>query len=194
MAMWEVQLKGLRQEVLTVLMERKINMQRTAPEKFIEKIFEELEELEEQRTREALELVQRKHNFVKWEGERERTRTLQRLEASSATGSWSGAHDNSSFGSCSSSWTLNTDEAMSASSQMGKDTDEAGSESPWTALAEGKERGWWSIDLEGEMVKLEVIGPWSGPEGGSVDAKGKMCCRSPRKKAAREESDPRRNC
>ena len=65
----EVQLKGLvvlerhcltlkeevehlseRQEVLTVLMESKINMQKTAPEKYQEKIFEELKELEEQRT------------------------------------------------------------------------------------------------------------------------------------------------
>ena len=39
------------------------------------------EELEEQRTKEALELVQKKHKLVKWEGERERARTPQRLEA-----------------------------------------------------------------------------------------------------------------
>ena len=37
-----------------------------------------------------------------------------------------------------------------------------------------KESDWWSIDLEGDMEKLEVIGPWSGTEGGSVDPKGKM--------------------
>ena len=34
-------------------------MQRTAPEKYREKIFEELKELEEQRTKDALELVQK---------------------------------------------------------------------------------------------------------------------------------------
>ena len=77
-------------------------MQKTAPEKYQEKIFEKLKELEEQRTKEALELVQRKHKLIKWEGERERARTLQRLEGSRAIGPWSGAHDNSSCGLCSS--------------------------------------------------------------------------------------------
>ena len=50
---------------------------------------------------------------------------------------------------------FHADEAMSASSQMGQDADEAWSESSWTALAKSKERGWWGIDLEGEMEKLE---------------------------------------
>ena len=76
---------------------------------------------------------------------------------------------------------------MSVSSQIGKDAEEAWSESSCIALANGKERGWWSIDLEGEMEKLEVIGPWSGTEGGSVDPEGEIGCRSPRWKAAREE-------
>ena len=44
---------------------------------------------------------------------------MQRLEASSAIGPWSGGHDNSSFGSCSSSLALHTDDAMSASLQDG---------------------------------------------------------------------------
>ena len=77
---------------------------------------------------------------------------------------------------------------MSASSQMEKGANEAWSESSWTALAKEKERDWWSIDLEGEMEKLEVIGPWSGTEGGSMDPQGKMGCRSPWK-AAREERE-----
>ena len=64
---------------------------------------------------------------------------------------------------------------MSASSQIGKD---AWSESSWTALAKSKERGCWSIDLEGEMEKLEVMGPWSGTEISSVDPKGEMVYRS----------------
>ena len=74
---------------------------------------------------------------------------LQRLESLRAVGQWSGAHDNSSFGSCSSSLAFDTDEAMSASSKMACDADEAVSESSWT-------------DLEGDMEKLEVVGPWSG--------------------------------
>ena len=34
------------------------------------------------------------------------------------------------------------------------------------------------------MEKLEVIRPWSGTEDGSVEPKGEMVCRSPRRKAA----------
>ena len=98
---------------------------------------------------------------------------LQRLESSGgAVGPRSGAFDNSAFGSCSSSLALDTDEAKSASSKMAQDADEAMSESSWTALAKENERDWWSIDLEGEVEKLEVVGPWSGTEGGSVDPKG----------------------
>ena len=77
---------------------------------------------------------------------------------------------------------------MSASSKMAKEADEAMSESSWTVLAKRKERGWWSIDLEGDTEKLEVEGPWSGTKGGSVDPKGKMGRRSARTKVAREES------
>ena len=59
-----------KQEVLATLIEGKMSMQRVAPEKYQEKIFEELMELEERKTRYALELVQRKHKLVKWECER----------------------------------------------------------------------------------------------------------------------------
>ena len=55
-----------------------------------------------------------------------------------------------------------------------QDVDEAKSESSWTALAKRKERDCWSIDLEGEVEKLEVSGPWSETKGNSVDPKGKM--------------------
>ena len=84
---------------------------------------------------------------------------LQRLEASRAIGQWSGVHYNSSFGSCSSSLAVDTDEAMSCFlKRWRKEADDAMSESSWTALARGKERDWWSIDLEGEVEKLEVHG------------------------------------
>ena len=39
------------------------------------------------------------------------------------------------------------------------------------------------------MEKLEVIGPWSGTEGDSVDPKGEVGRRSDRTKAAREEKE-----
>ena len=41
------------------------------------KVYDELKELEEQRAREALVLLQKKHNLIKMEGERERARTTQ---------------------------------------------------------------------------------------------------------------------
>ena len=53
---------------------------------------------------------------------------------------------------------------MSASSRMAQEVDEARSESFWTALAKEKERDWWSVDLEGEVEKLEVSDPWN-PKG-----------------------------
>ena len=85
-------------------------------------------------------------------------------------------------------WHFTPDEATCGTSEIAKDAPEAMSESSWT-LAKGKERGWWSIDLEGETEKLEVIGPWSGTEGGSVDSKGKMSHTLVRKEAAREKSE-----
>ena len=54
---------------------------------------------------------------------------MQRLEASRAMGPWSGGHDYSSLGSCSSSLAFNTDEAVSATSRMAQEVDEAMSES-----------------------------------------------------------------
>ena len=47
------------------------------------------------------------------------------------------------------------------------------SESSWTALAKGEGKRLWSVDLEGEMEKLEVAGPVVRTEGGSVDPKGR---------------------
>ena len=70
-------------------------------------------------------------------------------------------------------WTF-TDEAMSTSSRMAQEVDEAMSETSWTALAKEKERDCWSIDLEGEVEKLEVRGPWSVTEGDSVEPKGEV--------------------
>ena len=167
----EVKYLDEKQQVLADLLVSKKDIQKGAPEKYQEKI-EELKELEEQRAKEALALVQKKHKLIKWEGERERARTTQRLEASRAVGPWSGSHDNSSFGSSSSSLAFHTDEAMSSSSRMAQEVDEAMSESFWTALAKEKERDWWSIDLEGEVEKREVRGPWSVTEGDFFGGQG----------------------
>ena len=95
------------------------------------------------------------------------------------------SHDNSSFGSCSSFLAPHTDEAISASSRMAQDVDEAKSESSWNALAKGRKETGGA--LEGEVEKLEVIGLWSRTEGDSVDPQGEMGRRSARVKAAKME-------
>ena len=76
---------------------------------------------------------------------------------------------------------LVTGEALSASSRVAQDVDKAMSGSSWTALAKEKERDWWSIDLEGEMEKLEVVGLLSRTEGG-CGSEGKVGHRSARTK------------
>ena len=54
-----------RQEVLKDLVVGKKDMQRTAPDDCQRKIYEDLKELEEQRAKEALVLVQKKHKLIK---------------------------------------------------------------------------------------------------------------------------------
>ena len=166
-----------KQEVLAALMEGKMGMQKVAPEDFQWQIFQELKELEGPKTKEALEFVRRKHNLVKLEGERERARIIHRLELSGTVDDFSGAFGqfHSSLDSCSPSAAQETDDAMS--------------ESSWTALAKEKERDWWSVDLEGEMEKLEVVGLLSGAEGGSVDPVRKMGHWSARMESAKEGSE-----
>ena len=104
MARWEEQLKGLvvlgrhclalkeevehlseYQEILTVLMESKMKMQRTAL-----RGVEGAGGAEDKK--EALELVQTKHKLTKREGERKRQGLCKGWIASRAIGPWSGAH------------------------------------------------------------------------------------------------------
>ena len=90
-----------KQEVLATLMEGKMRMHKVAPDDLQRQIFQEFKELEEQKTREVLDLERREHKLVKSEGERERARMLQEMELSGAVGDFTGALDNSSLDSCS---------------------------------------------------------------------------------------------
>ena len=69
--MEEVEHFSEKQEVLADLTASKKDMQKEAPEKYQETILEILKELEEQRAKEALALVQKKHVLIKCESERE---------------------------------------------------------------------------------------------------------------------------
>ena len=80
-----------RQEVLVGLVEDKSRLQSKATEKYYETIFEEMRELEEKKSKEALALVQKKHILSRCQSERDRARMLQRLGGSRATRHWTGA-------------------------------------------------------------------------------------------------------
>ena len=97
---------------------------------------------------------------------------------------WSGGHDRSFFGCCSSSLAPNTDEVMSASSRIAQEMDEGD-----VGRAKEKVRYWWSIDLEGEVEELEVGFPWTATEGDSTDPEGEMNHQSDGEKAAVEEEE-----
>ena len=75
----EVKLLCERQEVLAGTVVSKRDMQKEAPKKYQEKVFEGFKELEEQRAKEALELVQKKHMLIKCELDEKRARMLQRF-------------------------------------------------------------------------------------------------------------------
>ena len=86
-------------------------------------------------------------------------------------------------------WSFGSSSLDSCSPSVAQDADGAMSESTWTSLAKRKERDWWSVDLEGEMEKLEVVGLLSGTEGGSVDPKKKVGHWSARIETTKEGSE-----
>ena len=53
-------------------------LQSRATEKYYEQIFEEMQELEDKKSKEALLLVQKKHILMRYQNERDETRRLQR--------------------------------------------------------------------------------------------------------------------
>ena len=66
----EVKLLSERQEVLKGMVEDKIRLQSRATEKYFEQIFEEMKELEEKKSTEALFLVQKKHILMRYQSEK----------------------------------------------------------------------------------------------------------------------------
>ena len=63
-------------------MQDKIRLQSTATEKYYDQIFEEMEELEEKKSKEALLFVQKKHIVMRYQSESDKARTLQRSGSS----------------------------------------------------------------------------------------------------------------
>ena len=137
--MQEVKLSSERQEVLAGLVEDKIRIQSKATEKYNETIFEEMRELEEKKSKEALVPVQKKHMLIRCQSESDKARMLQRLRESRAMRNGFDTQDTLSFESCSSSMACDMEEVSSESSKKMKDMDEITSEASWTAVTK-KER------------------------------------------------------
>ena len=180
--MQEVKLRSVSQEVLAGLVEDKSRMQSEATERYCETIFEEMEELEEKRSKETLVLVQKKHILSRCESGRERTRMLQRLGGSTEIRHWIGLRGTMSVESCSSSM------ACSESSRKMKDMEETTSEASWTTVTR-RERNIAVEEPEGEAVKLEAIGLRSEVKGVSVNPQGESRHRHARAKMARKERE-----
>ena len=71
-----------RQDTFRGMVEDKIMMQSRATDKYHEQIFEEMKELEEKKSEEALLLVQEKYDVWRYQNERDEARRLQRSGSS----------------------------------------------------------------------------------------------------------------
>ena len=101
--MQEVKLLSERQEVLAGMVEDKNRLQSNATKKYYEQIVEEMKELEEKKSKEALLLLQKKHILMRHQSERDKARTLQRSGGSRAMTNGFDTQDTLSFESYSSS-------------------------------------------------------------------------------------------
>ena len=131
----EVELFNDREEFLAGMVVSKRDMQKETPKKYQEKVFEEFKGLEEQRVKEALELMQKKHTLIKWEGAREGTIILQRLGGSRAKRHWKYARDIMSVESCSPSKACDMEEAGSEEDM--RDKEETASEASCVVAGTG---------------------------------------------------------
>ena len=173
----------------------KRDMQKEAPKKYQEKVFEESKESEEPRAKEALELVQKKHVLVKWAVEREKARMLQRSGSSRVTRHWNDARDDMSVESCSPSLACDVEAADSESSrEMMQDKEETTSEASWTAVTKGKEKEVWRLEPEGEAERPEATVLWNGVDGVSVNPEGESRHGQVRAKMARKEKSDKNGC
>ena len=138
--MQEVKLFSERQEVLACLVEDRTRLQSNATEKYYETIFEELRELVQKKSKEAIKA----HSV---------TRMLQKLEG---IRHWTGTRDTMSVESCSSSMTDDMEVVCSESSRKMKDMEETTSQASCTTVKKGKKKV-WRLESEGERRSLK---PW----------------------------------
>ena len=101
--MQEVKLLSERQEVLKGMVEDNIRLQSKATDKYDEQIFQEMKELDERKSKEALLHVQKKHILMLFQNETDKGRRLQRSGSSRRTKKEADSQDLLSVESCRSS-------------------------------------------------------------------------------------------
>ena len=166
----------------------KIRLQSRATEKYHEQTFEEMEELEEKKSKEALPLVQKKHILMRYQNERDEARRLQRSGSSRGTRKEADLQDLLSFESCRSSAVEYIEEISTESPRKMQDEQEVTSEAPWSATG-GKEEDGWRLEPEGETDTPETNVLWDGVEGvpGYPDGEGRH--EQVQGKSSRKESE-----
>ena len=136
-----------------------MSLQNVAPEKFQGKISQELKELEDQKTKEAFELLGRKHKLGKLEKESSKDVTRDGATSGPKVVFFRG------LGQLLLGFLL----ALLGT----RDADDATSASSWTSPARWKERDWGSADLEGERRSWRSKDVFLGPKADPWISKGR---------------------
>ena len=122
-------------------MEDKLRLQSTATEKYYGQIFEEMKELEEKKSEEALPLVQKKFVLWRFQNERDEARRLQRSGNSRRVKKDAESQHSFSSESCGSS-TVDHDEEMTLKPpKKRQDVEEVMDETAWKATRGREEDG-----------------------------------------------------
>ena len=123
----------------------------------------------------------------KLEGERARTRMLQRLGGSWATKHWNDArHIICPLSRARFPRHVIWKEVCSESSRKMRDKEETTSEASWIAVTKGKEKEVWRLEPEVGAERPEATVPWKGAEGVSVNPEGESRHWQARAKITRE--------
>ena len=134
--------------------EDKIKLQSRATEKCYEQFFEEMKELEEKKSKEALLLVQKKHDLWRYQNERDEARRLQRSGSSRRMKKEADLQDLLSFESCRSSAVDHVEEMSLESPRKVQDEQKVMSETSGNATR-GREEDAWRLEPEEETEMPE---------------------------------------
>ena len=162
-------------KILKRMIEDKIRLQSRATEKHYEQIFDWMKELEEKST-EALLLVQKKHTLWRYQNESDEAKRVQRSGSSRRTRNEADTQDLLSFKSCR-SWAVDCIEEMNLESpRKMQDEQEVMNEISWNTTRR-RRKGGRRLEPEGATETLETKVFWNGVEGvpGYPDGEGRRC-------------------